>query len=464
MQIDDPQQQQHQKQQLNNNDSLHQHQQHAPHFIDGDDDDNAAIESDTSKTGLDDDEEDSPLLIALDDLESRVVAALNEFKSHSGRASHPSTANIHEELTSVLRPVVEISSHTGPSTARSLSSSYPHVLNVELCVDEMYTRLNSELILPVILECAQSDTVPAKRAACLALFHTLHIEWQKAGSYLDNTTNAPSLSGPYGPGVTSTAIVSAPPYSASDATRRTQIRSMRKSELLRRWVQSALPNLAPGAYTSSSLDCSVASRGVLSASAALKPCLRYMAERIGNADDAGALRLFLPVMRMIAGVLGRLFLERVRVSAGGGEGGGTTGVGNDVASDSLRATCIKFLEIVILCFSNRAIPGAAAGSHAALRMQKGGGSKDASDFSLEDLPPGHPIITRELLEEIGEYCFSTLRGLVLLGGQAAIDPSLLVAATTAASSLGGEIVSLDFHLFLIDSIYISDSFPYFHFT
>ncbi len=438
MQIDDPQQQ-HQKQQLN--DSLHQHQ-HAPHFIDGDDDDNAAIESDTSKTGLDDDEEDSPLLIALDDLESRVVTALNEFKSHSGRASDPSTSNIHEELSSVLRPVVEISSHTGPSTARSLSSSYPHVLNAELCVDEMYTRLNSELILPVILECAQSDTVPAKRAACLALFHTLHIEWQKAGSYLDNTTNAPSLSGPYGPGVTSTAIVSAPPYSASDASRRTQIRSMRKSELLRRWVQSALPNLAPGAYTSSSLDCSVASRGVLSASAALKPCLRYMAERIGNADDAGALRLFLPVMRMIAGVLGRLFLERVRVSAGGG-GGGATGNGNDVASDSLRATCIKFLEIVILCFSNRSIPGASAGSHAALRMQKGGGSKDANDFSLEDLPPGHPIITREGLEEIGEYCFSTLRGLVLLGGQAAIDPSLLVQATN--SSLGGKIVSLDFH-------------------
>lgn len=427
MQIDDPQQQ-----------SLKLKRQHSDslHLID--DDDNAAIESDTSKT-LDDDEEDSPLLIALDDLESRVVTALNEFKSHSGRASNPATANIHDELSSVLRPVVEISSHTGPSTARALSASYPHILNVDLCVDEMYTRLNSELILPVILECAQSDLVPAKRSACLALFHTLHIEWQKAGSYLDSTTNAPSLAGPYGPGVTSTAIVSAPPYSASDANRRNQIRSMRKSELLRRWVQSALPNLAPGAYTSSSLDNSVASRGVLSASAALKPCLRYMAERIGNADDAGALRLFLPVMRMIAGVLGRLFLERVRGGAGGGSGGIASTTGDDMASDSLRATCIKFLEIVILCFSNRAIPGAAAGSHAALRMQKGG-SKDANDFSLEDLPPGHPIITREGLEEIGEYCFSTLRGLVLLGGQAAIDPSLLVAATTAASSLGGEFV------------------------
>jgi symplekin len=430
MQLDDVQQKQ-------------QQQQQQQHFID--DDDNAAIESDTSKTHDEyDEEEDSPLLIALDDLESRVVSALNEFKSHSGRASHhPSSTNnnIHEELSSVLRPVVEISSHTGPSTARSLAATYPHMLNVDLCVDEMYTRLNSELILPVILECAQSDTVPSKRSACLALFHTLHIEWQKAGSYMDSTTSVPSLAGPYGPGVSNTAannnIVSAPPYSASDATRRNHIRSMRKSELLRRWVQSALPNLAPGAYTSSTLDCSVASRGVLSASAALKPCLRYMAERIGNADDAGALRLFLPVMRMIAGVLGRMFLERS--SSATSSVGGRAGAGENVmASDSLRATCIKFLEIVILCFSNRAIPGAAAGSHAALRMQKGGGNKDANDFALEDLPPGHPIITREGLEEIGEYCFSTLRGLVLLGGQAAIDPSLLVAATTAASSLGGK--------------------------
>lgn len=401
-----------------------------------DDDDNAAIESDSSKV---DEVEESPLLLALDDLESRVVTALNEFKSHSGRASNPSAANIHDELASILRPVVEVSSHAGPSTARALSSNYPHILSLDLCVDEIYTRVNSELVLPVVLESAQSDLVPAKRSAALALFHTLHVEWQKAGSYLDGSTNAPSLAGPYGPGVTSGGgAISAPPFSAVEANRRAQIRAARKAELLRRWVQSAIPNLAPGTFTSTTLDAAAAGRGVLSASAALKPCLRYMAERIGSADDAGALRLFLPVMRMIEGVLGRLFLERAR----------SGGLNNELdqnskGADSLRASCIKFLEIVVLCFSNKALPGA-AGSQAAMRMQKRG-VDTANDFSLEDLPPGHPIITRESLEEIGEYCFSTLRGFVLLGGQAAIDPNLLLAAAASSSSgadfMGGECLS-----------------------
>lgn len=408
-----------------------------------DDDDNAAIDSDTSDVGIDDVDE-SPLLIALDDLESRVVSALNDFKAHPGRATDPSASNIHDELASLLRPVVEASSHAGPSAARMLASTYPRLLGLEECVDEIYTRVNSSLVLPVVLESAQSDAVPAKRAASLALFHTLYVEWSKGGSYLDATVAAgssSSLAGPYGPGGSSTA---SPPPGAAEASRRNQIRAARRAELLRRWVQAAIPNLAPGAYTSATSDAAVASRGVLSASAAIKPCLRYMAERIGNADDAGALRLFLPVMRMISGVLGRLFLERARGGAGGG--GGRTNEGG--AGDSLRASCIKFLEIVVLCFSNRALPGAAEGSAAALRMQKkdaprnSGGASGGADFSLEDLPPGHPVITREGLEEIGEYCFSTLRGLVLLGGQAAIDPGMLLAAVNSSSGgsdfMGGE--------------------------
>ena len=409
-----------------------------------DDDDNAAIDSDTSDVGIDDVDE-SPLLLALDDLESRVVSALNDFKAHPGRATDPSASNIHDELASLLRPVVEASSHAGPSAARMLASTYPRLLGLEECVDEIYTRVNSSLVLPVVLESAQSDAVPAKRAASLALFHTLYVEWSKGGSYLDATVAAgssSSLAGPYGPGGSSSTA--SPPPGAAEASRRNQIRAARRAELLRRWVQAAIPNLAPGAYTSATSDAAVASRGVLSASAAIKPCLRYMAERIGNADDAGALRLFLPVMRMISGVLGRLFLERARGGAGGG--GGRTNEGG--AGDSLRASCIKFLEIVVLCFSNRALPGAAEGSAAALRMQKkdaprnSGGASGGADFSLEDLPPGHPVITREGLEEIGEYCFSTLRGLVLLGGQAAIDPGMLLAAVNSSSGgsdfMGGE--------------------------
>ena len=402
-----------------------------------DDDDNAAIESDSSEIGLDDVDE-SPLLLALDDLESRIVTSLNEFKSHPGRATNPSVANIHDELASILRPVVEASSHAGPSTARMLASTYPRLLGLEECVDEIYTRINSSLVLPVLLESAQSDVVPAKRAASLALFHTLHVEWQRGGSYLDVSVVAP---GPYGPGASSGGGGGggAPPLGVAEASRRNQMKAARRAELLRRWVQAALPSLSPGTYTSVSSDAAVASRGVLSASASLKPCLRYMAERIGNADDAGALRLFLPVMRMIAGVLGRLFLERARNAGENDGGGGATG-------DSLRASCIKFLEIVVLCFSNRALPGATEGSAAAMRMQKKDAPKSSggADFSLEDLPPGHPIITREGLEEIGEYCFSTLRGLVFLGGQAAIDPGLLLAAVKSSSGapdfMGGEFI------------------------
>ena len=47
------------------------------------------------------------------------------------------------------------------------------------------------------------------------------------------------------------------------------------------------------------------------------------------------------------------------------------------------------------------------------------------DFSLEDLPAGHPIITREALESIADYAFSILRGLTLLGGQVKIDVNLI---------------------------------------
>ena len=354
-----------------------------------DDDDNAAIESDEENADILEEEESNPLLLALDDLESRVVAALNEFKSHPGRATDPKTANIHDELASLLRPVVEVSSHVGPSTARALASSYPNLLTIETCIDEIYTRVNSELTLPVVLESAQSDMIPAKRSASLQLFHTLHGEWQKAGSWLDGSTNVASLMGPYGPGVSSgtTNVSTGLPISSQESTRRSNLRSHRRSEILRRWVQSSLPNLAPGTFTSTSLDNAAASRGVLSAGSALKPCLRYMAERIGSADDAGALRLFLPVMRMIGGALGRLFLESVHndpdyvTDEENDRMGGKRAGKGDAEGDALRSSCIKFLETVVLCFSNKALPGA-AGTGSQTMMAARSLKKDASVSTL----------------------------------------------------------------------------------
>ena len=44
---------------------------------------------------------------------------------------------------------------------------------------------------------------------------------------------------------------------------------------------------------------------------------------------------------------------------------------------------------------------------------------------MEDLPAGHPVITRESLESIAEYSFAILRGLTFLGGQVKIDENLL---------------------------------------
>ena len=64
-------------------------------------------------------------------------------------------------------PVVEVACHAGPSTARALTSNYPHLLNLDLCVDEIYTSVNTKLVLPVVLESAQSDIVPAKRMKLL---------------------------------------------------------------------------------------------------------------------------------------------------------------------------------------------------------------------------------------------------------------------------------------------------------
>ena len=44
---------------------------------------------------------------------------------------------------------------------------------------------------------------------------------------------------------------------------------------------------------------------------------------------------------------------------------------------------------------------------------------------LEDLPEGHPIITRAGLESVGEFAFATLRGMVTMGGQVKIDVNVL---------------------------------------
>ena len=266
---------------------------------------------------------------------------------------------IHDDLSQLLRPILEISSHVSSSAARAVHASFPEVYDLESVVDTIYTKINSELILPVLLESAQSEVIPAKRAASLKMFHLLFVEWSKAGSWLEGSGGSMTSGlGPYGAGDTGITVTEHR-LNELERQRRISKRSLRRSELLRRWVQACLPNLST-VFTHEASDVGAAGRGVLSASAALKPCLRYIAERIGEADDAGALRLFLPVMRMIERVLGRVFLE----ASSGGDGG-------DGNSEALRSSCIKFLEIVVLCFSQKALPG--MGSGIASRMKKEAG-------------------------------------------------------------------------------------------
>ena len=355
-----------------------------------------------------------PLLSAIDDLEGRIVSALDNFKLHPGikTTTNPSSSNskttVYDELKECLAPVLEIGAHVGPATARHHAAYRP---TIDASIEEVYHRLNSDLILPVLLESAQSDLVASKRAAALGFFHALYRESTQPGSYLEpiSVSGSSSL---YGHGSTNT----------NNAALRKQKAQQRTAELLRYWVEGSTSCTVAGAFTDVRADGAIASRAVLSASAVVRPALRHVAVKIASADDAGALKLYIPVMRMIGGVLRRLFSvsPRQRAAAGGvGEGSGSV--------DALRSACIKFLEIVVLCFSSRIQPGAASQGRRNVRGggAGGGGGAGLEDFAIDDLPVGHPIITRQALEEIGEDAFTIFRGLTIVGGQAKVDSGVM---------------------------------------
>jgi hypothetical protein len=144
-----------------------------------DDDDNAAPDI-QSENDLEMGEKEDPLLLAIDDLEGRVVTALDEVKLHPGvrSSSAPGSPTVHEEIALLLRPVVEVAAHTGPSVART----YYHGVGaegVEASCEDVYQRIISDCVLPVMWEMAQTDIIPAKRASCLEFFSTLWREYHK---------------------------------------------------------------------------------------------------------------------------------------------------------------------------------------------------------------------------------------------------------------------------------------------
>jgi symplekin len=300
------------------------------------DDDNAA--PDMTDEGEDHAvETEDALLVALDDLEGRVVSALDDFKLHPGVRSSPET-NLFEELATLLQPVLEIAAHTGPAVARTYAS-YRVQLTDQSC-EEAYQRLNSDLILPVVLELAQSDTIPAKRAASLECFHKLWKAYHTAGSWLDQTTAGPQA-GPHGSGgaqLDTSGLV----LTAMVTTRREARRMAREGELLRYWVTASIACTLPGAFSNEVAEGAVASRGTIAASASLRPALRHIAQRIRDTDDRGAGRLYVPTMKMVEGVLRKLLLQ-------------TTD-----SAEASRSACIKFLEIVATCCSSKVLSGEAS--------------------------------------------------------------------------------------------------------
>ena len=104
-------------------------------------DDNPAAPDITDESGIDSESgalaDQDPFEAAIDDLEGRAISALDEFKLHSGTrsSSAPGSPTLHEELAQILRPVLEVSAHVGPSLARSHAPYRPN--GVDGTVDEM---------------------------------------------------------------------------------------------------------------------------------------------------------------------------------------------------------------------------------------------------------------------------------------------------------------------------------------
>ncbi len=288
------------------------------------DDDNAAPDI---QSEVEDVEKEDPLLLAIDDLEGRIVAALDDVRMHPGiRTAGP----VAEELATLLRPVLEVAAHTAPSVARTYYRGVG-AEGVEASCEDVYQRIVSDLVLPVLLEIAQSDTIPAKRGASLEFFRQLWTECHKAGSWLD--PNPGANAGPYGSGLAKHQPQNQP---RPQLKRRQAKRMAREGEILRYWVQASVACTLPGAFTDDAAEAAVASRGVIAASASLRPALKHIAQRIRDTDDRGASRIYGPVMKMVEGVLKKLFLS---MDSTAGQG------------DALRSACVKFLEIVCLCCS-----------------------------------------------------------------------------------------------------------------
>ncbi|GKY96677.1 hypothetical protein MPSEU_000627300 [Mayamaea pseudoterrestris] len=358
-------------------------------------------------------EKEDPLLLAIDDLEGRVVAAIDDIKMYDTSSvsfdnnNNTTTNSIREQLASLFKPILEVAAHTAPSIARTYSQT-----NLEESVQLVYDRIVSDLILPVTLEMVQSDLSVIKRGVTLDFFKLLYKESTRAGSWLDSETASGLQAGPYGAGggahKQGGGATTITPVFLATMKRRQGKKLARQGEMLRYWVEASIACLQPGVFTHHDADASISSRGILAASSSLTPSLWHISSRIKDADDRGANRLYAPVMKMVEAVLNKLYVEI------------------DKPLEQVTSACVKFMEILVLCCSPKE-------QNASAQRRKGAASTETT-FSLDDLPTGHPIITRQALESIADYAFTALRGMVLLGGQLKMDANLLADTVKNASS------------------------------
>ena len=271
------------------------------------DDDNAAPEMNSELDKGNEELIDDPRKLALEDLEGRVVNALDDVMQHSGMKQSGS-ASVQNELATFLRPVMEVAAHTAPSIARTYYQGGVTVVEgIEASCDEVYHQIVSDLVLPSLFDIAQTDTSPAKRSASLEFFRTLFKEFQKPGSWLDvNYTNSANA-GPYGSGNISKRASSSQRQPPAQLKRRQAKRLQREGELLRYWIKASIACLTPGVFTAEASEKTVASRGVIAASASIRPSLKNIAQRIRDADVRGANKIFTPVMQMVEGVSTNLY-------------------------------------------------------------------------------------------------------------------------------------------------------------
>lgn len=279
------------------------------------DDDNAAPEmaSELDEEGnMDESLLDDPRKLALEDLEGRVVNALDDVMQHIGIKSqqqqnddYNNKTSVQDELATLLRPVIEVAAHTAPSIARTYyqGGGSSAAEGVETSCDEVYQQVVSDLVLPSLFDIAQTDPIPAKRSASLEFFRTLFKECQKPGSWLDVNYNTNSANaGPYGSGMNNKSSSSRQRQPPAQLKRRQIKRLQREGEILRYWVKASIACLTPGVFTAEASEMTVASRGVIAASASIRPSLKHISQRIRDADDRGANKLFTPVMQMVEGV------------------------------------------------------------------------------------------------------------------------------------------------------------------